>query len=544
MRRGRSEAVREAIALLLTGALAVTAGCGGGGALRHDDEAVLSYGYGPRRTRQVTYQPDVVIIGGGPKAIRAVSDDSLTWTIDGSAKGVRELSVGKIMFASSRAVGRVVALQSRGNGVAVTLAPVSFTDIVRDADLKINTALKPDDVIFHESIPPARVAGQPPFGSAAVLRPAVLGATERAVTLVPVGLVRRMTGKVKVGNWEIEPYFKQKGSSGMTDEAISRGAVTGQDHVDGLSGTEAGEAPQKTADERSDEVGVKLQYVVSNGSFSTDGGDGVKEKTSSGLKFGGSVRFFGENIRVRSHISVAGGNVSGASGVVIDGIDRVAIGMLGGVENGAADNLKARVEIPAELLQQIPPEVTDGVPLAIHIKFKFIVETAFSGKNSALWTHGTYRLSGPIGYENGSVLTPALQTIEPMISALQGTTIGASGLVLATELRLLVGLGTEVMMGGPYLKLTIAGGVAKGSALAFGLGGMNGGPTCRSVTIKGDVGYGIGVLVDTKWFGDAVGKLAEKWKKSELELLESTATFYSRELFMPDIPLCRAGGQR
>ena len=48
---------------------------------RHDgsgekvDPAVLAYGYGPKPNRHVRYQPDVVLIGDGPHAIRTVSPD-------------------------------------------------------------------------------------------------------------------------------------------------------------------------------------------------------------------------------------------------------------------------------------------------------------------------------------------------------------------------------------------------------------------------------------------------------------------------------------
>ncbi len=83
----------------------------------------------------VTYQPDVVFVGGGADAVRSVSQDGLVWTVDGHAPGVADLATGKIMVATSFGAGRVLALGSAGPDVQVALGPVTLTDIYRDADL-------------------------------------------------------------------------------------------------------------------------------------------------------------------------------------------------------------------------------------------------------------------------------------------------------------------------------------------------------------------------------------------------------------------------
>ena len=78
----------------------------------------------------VVYQPDVVLIGGGANAVRAVSADGLTWTLSGSAPGVSSLSVGKIMLATTLAAGRVLKVEPKGPNVMVTVGPVSLTDVI------------------------------------------------------------------------------------------------------------------------------------------------------------------------------------------------------------------------------------------------------------------------------------------------------------------------------------------------------------------------------------------------------------------------------
>jgi hypothetical protein len=80
----------------------------------------------------VIYQPDVVRIGGGVRAIRGVSRDGRTWVVDAHAPGAADLRVGQIMLGTVRASGRIVALRRGAASVEVTLAPVGLTDVVRD----------------------------------------------------------------------------------------------------------------------------------------------------------------------------------------------------------------------------------------------------------------------------------------------------------------------------------------------------------------------------------------------------------------------------
>jgi len=45
-------------------------------------EAEIKYGIAPVPSNAVTYQPDVIIVGGGPDVIRSQSDSGFIWTID------------------------------------------------------------------------------------------------------------------------------------------------------------------------------------------------------------------------------------------------------------------------------------------------------------------------------------------------------------------------------------------------------------------------------------------------------------------------------
>src|SRR6185369_10508846 len=54
-------------------------------------DADFQYGCPPIRDEKLTYQPDVVIVDGGAGAIRALSDDGLTWTLRADVPGVENL---------------------------------------------------------------------------------------------------------------------------------------------------------------------------------------------------------------------------------------------------------------------------------------------------------------------------------------------------------------------------------------------------------------------------------------------------------------------
>jgi hypothetical protein len=105
----------------------------------------------------VTYQPDVVVIGGGANAIRGVSSDSLTWTIDGSAPGASQLHVGSVMLATTLASGRVVKLVRKGPDLQVTVVPATLTDIIDNGTFAADQPVPlSHPLVFSSALPSAQ----------------------------------------------------------------------------------------------------------------------------------------------------------------------------------------------------------------------------------------------------------------------------------------------------------------------------------------------------------------------------------------------------
>jgi hypothetical protein len=109
----------------------------------------------------VDYQPAVVLIGGGAKAIRAVSHDGLTWTINSNAPGAAELRVGKIMLATTLASGRVLKLTRVGPNLRVVLGPVAVTDVIRDGVFDSSAPISLGQPIAYKTALPAKPVKKP-----------------------------------------------------------------------------------------------------------------------------------------------------------------------------------------------------------------------------------------------------------------------------------------------------------------------------------------------------------------------------------------------
>jgi hypothetical protein len=77
----------------------------------------LKYGIAPKRTNQVEYQPDVIVMEQGDKAIRSVSSNGIEWEFDPNAEHVSEFQEGEIVFTTGCAVGRVISLKKEGDSV-------------------------------------------------------------------------------------------------------------------------------------------------------------------------------------------------------------------------------------------------------------------------------------------------------------------------------------------------------------------------------------------------------------------------------------------
>ncbi|MER7006244.1 hypothetical protein ABT297_24805 [Dactylosporangium sp. NPDC000555] len=454
-------------------------GTAGGGA--GATESARTYGYGPANDKSIKYQPDVVIVEGGPNAVRSATGDGLTWTIDGKARGASDIKPGKVMYATSRAVGRVVDLQRAGDDIAVTLAPVKLTEVFRDARFTIDRAIDESALVYQE-IPDLPAAVTIPAQPRNKMEPiaytggASSDQTETVLALHPIRLgpgskrpmplAREANYTAAVGDWEAQPYR----SSGN--------------------------------------LGLKVGYAAN---------ENLKVFVDFSMKV--------DKLRIRSDVSISNGTIGSRSTFALDGIKSIAVNIAAGAANGADDNKKVRVEVPVEINIPIP-----GEPLMYSNTWKFIVTTALGGKNATLTAGGEWALDGLIGMVDGSLVTPVLSVTKSIMDSITGLSVGVSGIVFAVECKIQFGIGIPAAFAGPYAKLVVDLGVTNGSALGAPLA------RCIGAALDAKVGGGFGFNLSSDKL-KALEALLPKTVKFELER-ETLAPFFQKKQTLPDVPLC------
>jgi hypothetical protein len=460
------------------------------------EQAIAAYGLGPTRDPSVTYQPDVVLVEGGPSIIRWASDDAMTWAIDRNAPGAADLAVGKIMFATSVAMGRVAEIEDQGDERIVTIVPVGLTDLVRDADIQIDQdldlaaasyhqlpagvpAIFPDDTPSASPSPSAAADTDVPDGATLVTLPTVRLATYRSAPLAAGSTPDdRLTFPIKacpelgIGDWSVEPCV--------------------------------------------DRTGITLT---------------VDRKLDQHLKLGGVLKLPITKLHFRSGTTIRDGQIV-SSGGVLEGIEGIDISLSGGVGNGAQDNVKFKIEIPMEV--ETASIVVGGIPWKMLIEAKFTVETAFTGRNSTLSAHGSYALDGPIGIEDGKPLVPVLTVRSSILDSLSGITVGASGVVFAAKFKYHGGIGVYGLVVGPYLTLTVSVGLGQGSVIGAPLA------ECKGATLGVWIGVGGGFSANPARLAWLLGqRFATSKYTLKLEDDLAQVQVIDRRAVRPDVPLCR-----
>lgn len=475
-------------------AAATLAACTGGGGGDSDTAATgpgglsvaeATYGLAPDPGPDVRLADDVVIVGGGADSVRSVSSDALVWTIDADAPNADQLAIGSVMFLTGNGVGRVAGLERDGDALAVTLLPVQLTEIISDGSFAMEQAIDPSQLsvritpdapgalsVPEPLLPENREPVDMPGPGQAVGPRLAAAATPPASTLPPstVGGASEFT----IGNWSVEPSI-----------ASNQGAL-------------------------------KFGY------------------NSNGVVFGGEVVFGWDTPRIVAEVQVAGSKVVGGQ-MALAGINSMAIKLVAGSEVGLTGNVKARVEVPVEF--NLPLNI-DGIPFNISYRWKFIVETAFSAKNSTLSALGVYKVDGPLGMtisgNSVSVQTPTISVSKSMLQSLDGISIGVNGIVVAVQLKILMGLGTAHATAGPFVGINVSTGLTNGSSIGL--------IKCKSGSLQVEVAAGVGATLSTdaaKLIKDLAAKAGITVPaKVDLELGTKVPAF-SRTGVVPNVPLCR-----
>ncbi|HEY6569750.1 MAG TPA: hypothetical protein VIZ22_05640 [Candidatus Limnocylindrales bacterium] len=446
-----------------------------------NDEASARFGFGPQPDTSITYQPDVVVIGGGPASIRGVSADGLTWTVDAAAAGMDRLAPGLVMFATGKAVGRVIAMDRQGDATDVTLAPVGLGEIIKDGHLTFDQRV-PLDALAIAEVPSLAdgiedISIAPPSGVLPGEAPAS-GARATLARSVETGPVATATNasesqaSTKVGKWAVTAY-RTEGTVGLrAEQGVGAAQVSGADL----------------------KVALDAHIEVSD-------------------------------LRVVADIPVTRGEV-GTSHFRVFGIKGLVMTVEGGAVNGLASNRKARVEIPIKLSQNV---IIGGFPATLTQTFRFLVETAFTAKNGTLTAVGGWDVDGSIGIDGQTVTLPTMTARSPsLVDSIAGISVGVNGMVVAVSFEFGLMAGIAYAGAGPFAALITSLGLTNGSSLGI--------VHCRQASITATVSAGVGVRIF-----DPVNQALKKLLKVDIpaKTTLATADILQERWASPDVEACR-----
>jgi hypothetical protein len=408
--------------------------------------AEIKYGRAAKRDRSVTYGRDVVIVDGGPDAIRSQGADGLTWTLDARARHADEIAVGKIAFVTGRCVGRVLAAERTGSDLRVVLGPAELTDLFQRLDVSATgIALDPADAIE-----------QPLLQLPDMKWPldAVDGDGPERVRLV------KMRSSDDVA-WPASPRVR----------SVAYGLAATQ--VPGATGILPVLPPirfqAQTPLKKEDGPGTELRY-----------GDDAR-----GVRIAAQAQLYLKKPSVDFHLRINLGDVDAT--LVLHN----AAGLRLAFDSAVSDQFSGNINWYAPA-GGFAVQLSGTPPLALNIRNDLWVQTVFSARQSVFNAAGEYEFNADVGFtfrnKQFTFQGPKGLTVRrsPMAD-MNGVSLGPRGLLLRHTVSMTVGVGLLSFTVGPMLAIGTSAGVAMGSDIGI--------VQCRgasvSLQLKGGMGWTI-----------------------------------------------------
>ncbi|HWG70510.1 MAG TPA: hypothetical protein VN692_13940 [Steroidobacteraceae bacterium] len=431
-------------------------------------EAERRFGIAPVPDATVTYQPDVIIVGGGAAAIRSQDPNGFRWTIDSGAPHARELMPGKVFFMTGRAVGRVLDVRPQGGDLIVTVGPVTLTEIIRDAHIHIvDMPIDLGEAIAYTSTDlPGQVVTAGMRRSKWDVMPATF-VSDSGWSLYRVQMPARTSAKPSAS-----------GSVGPPAQAPAQGPAPGP-----------GQAPVPTPPPPVPDVSDLLQdknFTVSP--TVSQNGIGISLNTdANGLKVSAESMVHLLTPKLEVHLDIDDGGISRAS-VELKGAAGLSWVFTAGSKVGMKGNVDVMLTPDTDF--SIPVGGIGPVPLAVTVRQRFKLTTALGVRDSVLRAQGDYTFTGgfQVGYFNKAwnVAGPiGFATQQSMTRTGTGISMGVAGLTLANQVRVIAGVGIHGFAAGPYFSFTTAVGAFRTSSI--GMLACNG--ATLDIKLNGGVGY-------------------------------------------------------
>lgn len=460
-------------------------------------ESEIHFGIAPKRGPGVTYQDGIILMEQGDKAIQSFASDGVSWTFDANAPQVNEIQEGKVLFATDRCAGKVLAVQRNGGKVTVVLGPVQLNELVKEGNFVYDQPLDLNNAI---AVVAPDYAGA--VGSKA-LQQEIQKPSQTSHNGRPHSFHRSVSYYVVSNDGEWAPMRTVvAGAPRLTDAAYhpsvpslttaafqaqvppGGGSVSVPGSVPGLGGGAAAPIPVPVPQLKQ----LDFNNLTATPCALSCGGIGAKVyQEKDGVKVWVSVVFHLNKPHLVFGASVGGGGVSanvqlfGGAGVTTT-IDASTGSDFANIQG----NIKELGLVPAEINVPIGGLL---VPLTAKLSQALDITSGFSAKTSVLHGEGSLDLDGEISasYSTGrgwNIPKPTATVKNNLAGMISGVSMGINSFIFAFSQRLMVGVGALGFAAGPYVDLLTTLTILKQSSATWA--------DCRQATFQMSLGAGIG----------------------------------------------------
>jgi hypothetical protein len=474
-------------------------------------ESERRWGIAPKRGAGIVYQDDIILMEHGDQAVRSFASNGLSWTFDANAPQVNEIQPGKIVFATGRAVGRVLAVQRNGDQVSAVLGPVQLTDLVKqgkfmyDQPLDLNSAIAIAAPDYPGAVNSAAMLARAPGAQATIQSPSGTWHIAQYYVVSDSGQwtpMRTVTGsgarvrKPTLVRSSLHPsnrfWRMQAGAMPNVPSTIPGTSIPipnpnlppGVPNPNNLGNLIPGPIPSP-----------QIPMIPLNGLQATAcvdcGGLGLRMyQEKDGLRVWVTVVFHLIHPHVIFCASIQNGGIeanlqlAGGAGVTVT-LDAASN------QEFTGGNIKEVGLIPLDITVPI-----GGIflPLQVELSQSIDLESAFSAKTSRLHGAGGIDLTGEIAADyhkgNWEITPPQGELKQNLAGMVSGISVGINSMVFAISQRLMVGVGALSFATGPYVDLISSVTSLKGSSIGTTL--LSRTPICAQGTFNMTLGAGIG----------------------------------------------------
>jgi hypothetical protein len=516
--------------------------------LRSLSESEMKYGIAPQRSSAVEYQPDVIIMEHGDKAIRSIASNGMEWEFDANAEHVSEFQEGRIVFATGRAVGRIISLKREGDSVKAILGPIQLTDVIKNGKFKMDSPISADNVISYvapdypqeaESNPEDKKVSHQ-FGGGPRIERAVVVSRIRDGIWTPMSVAEtysdgRRAAFQKVGNrWTTSHLVVARLDPSLQVNPFRHIQRAAFQQLPGVPGMQTPQFPTVSFSPQPPANTAGTPPTVDVGDIRTVG---VMNPSYIGVQFysknaPGGLAVFAEALMdvkdvhlhfsldiVNSTIVTCGLDLGGALGVTLH--------MDSHTTKDFQVNLHKKWWVPIDLTIPIGLGNVTGIPFSVTFNMMLNVNTGFSAKQSILTAEGDYTYSGGLwaGYKKngGWQVTSAtnLAARTDMGRSIQGISVGINSLAMAAAIRAMVGIGAFGFNTGVYIGMRFDGTLLRQADIAL---------PCREATIGVFLDSGVGYSLPG-FFVDVLNKLLSAFTKYQIDRVGTLLKGPSKDLF-------------